>query len=538
MRLERIEELLRLQPPDEPRYPGQLLSGPRMVRASQAEIRGRRPFAAALNAATVIMVLLGVVVLVLVLGPLAAAPKVTPSTSTTASESPQASPALGVIPWLDATPMPSPPPEPTPDARTLPACTSDDVVLAASGWDGATGSLAGGASVVNLSSSSCTVGGKPGIELLDGRGTVIARGPTAKSAPGGQLVVLQPGGVASVGTVWMNWCGTPPMTPLSVRLFLPGSAGELVATIRGAVPATPNEVPRCDSRGTGSTIGVSPAFATPEPSEGGDQAQDCAADKLAAYLGDWVPAAGTSYANLVVLNVDGVECRLGTSPTLELRDAAGRHLVVARSEPPAASASTVLLPPGWAAIVPIGFSNWCSPPPATPLRADLLVGSARLAIEARSPIPVPPCMSAPQTPPPSLFYDGMFAIPGSPAPEPDPVDSVPVSVTLSALPASSPGGTLQYTVTLTNVSPYNKPLNLAALCPAYTVRLFLPNNPNAIETHFALNCEPVGVLGANLPVTFAMRLPIPTEAPTGTATLVWQLDTRGAAAKATFTIGS
>jgi hypothetical protein len=538
MRLERIEELLRLQPPDEPRYPGELLSGPRMVRASQAEIRGRRPFAAALNAATVIMVLLGVVVLVLVLGPLAAAPKVTPSTSTTASESPQASPALGVIPWLDATPMPSPPPEPTPDARTLPACTSDDVVLAASGWDGATGSLAGGASVVNLSSSSCTVGGKPGIELLDGRGTVIARGPTAKSAPGGELVVLPPGGAARLITVWTNWCGKPPTRPLTVRLSLPMGAGRLTATIREEGALSPNEVPRCDSPGTASTIGVPLALAAPEPSVGADQPQACAADELAAYLGDWGPAMGTSYANLVVLNVDGVECRLGTSPTLELRDAAGQRLVVARSESPPASASTVLLPPGWAAIVPLGFSNWCSPPPATPMRADLLVGSARLAIEARSPIPVPPCMSAPQTPPPSLFYDGMFAIAGSPAPEPDPVDSLPVSLTLSALPASTPGGTLQYTVTLTNVSPYEKPLNLAAFCPAYTVRLFLPNERNAIETQFALNCEPVGVLEANVPVTFAMRLPIPTDSPTGTATLVWQLDTRGAAAKATFTIGS
>jgi hypothetical protein len=148
-------------------------------------------------------------------------------------------------------------------------------------------------------------------------------------------------------------------------------------------------------------------------------------------------------------------------------------------------------------------------------------------------------MSAPQTSPPTLFYDGLLAIPGSPiAPEPDPADTLPVSVALSPLPATVPGGTLDYAVTLTNLSAFDKSLNLAALCPAYTERLYLPNEPKSIETHLALNCAPVGVLAANVGVTFTMRLPIPADSPTGTATLVWQLGTSGPAAKATFRIES
>ncbi|HEY3073342.1 MAG TPA: DUF4232 domain-containing protein [Candidatus Limnocylindrales bacterium] len=537
MKVERIEQLLRAQPPDEPPYRGELLLGPRMVRATSAQVRERRRFAGALNAATFIIVLVGLIVGGLVLGPLAA-PKVPPSHSTTTSETPLPSAPLGVIPWIEATPTPSPTPEPKPDPRTLRACTAGDLVLAARGWEGAGGSLAGSASVVNLTSTTCTVGGKPGIRLIDGTGAVIARGGDAKSAPGDELVVLPSGGVASVITVWGNWCGGPPRRPLSVRLSLPGSAGELSATIREGQLGSSADVPRCDSRGDGSTFGVPVALAAPEPSAGGYQPQGCGANELSAYLGEWGAAAGTFYANLVVLNAGGFDCLLESSPTFELADAAGRRLVVARSEPPA-SASNVLLPSGWAATVRIGNSDWCSPAPVTPLRANLVIGSARLAVEARSPIPVPACMSAPQTPARTLFLDGTLTIPGSPiAPEPDPVDTLPVSVTLSAIPKIAPGGTLDYTVTLTNISPYDQPLNVAAFCPAYTERLLLPRARKAIETLLALNCEPVGLLMANVPVTFRMRLPIPSDSPMGTATLIWQLGSRGPAAKATFTIGS
>jgi hypothetical protein len=490
----------------------------------------------ALNSGAVIAVLAGLVVVALAIGPLAAGPTARPAPSTSASETPLASPPLGVIPWTDATPTPSPTPEQTPDPGTLQACTGDDLVLTADGWGGATGSLVGGVSVVNLASRPCTVAGKPGLELLDGRGTVIAHG---SGATGTELVVLRPGGVAGVISVWGNWCGSPPRRPLSVRLSLPRVAGQLAATIREAGPGSVNDVPRCDSPGAGSTLGVPLAFAAPEPSAGAYQPQDCIASELAAYLGDWGAAGGTSYANLVVVNVDSLDCLLGSTPTLELRDATGRRLVAARSEPLPASESTILVPPGWAAIVRLGYANWCSALPATPLRADLVIGSARAAVEARSPIPLPACMSAPQTPPPTLFYDGRLTVPGSAiAPEPDPGETLPLSVTLSALPTTTPGGTLDYTVTLTNVSPYDKPLNLRALCPAYTERLFLPSEREAIDTYLTLNCDPVGVLAPHVPVTFMMRLHIPADSLSGTATLVWQLGAGGPAAKAAFKIGS
>jgi hypothetical protein len=538
MKVERIEELLRSQPPDEPTLRGELLLGPRIVTHARPEFSVRPPAANALSGAAVLAVLVGLIVVALVSRPLAATPSSRSSPSPSTSELPEAS-ARGVIPWIEATPTPSPPPEPTPDPRSLPSCTSDDLVLTAGGWGGATGSLAGGASVVNISSNPCTVGGKPAGDLLDGRGTVIAHGAVpAQIATDAEIVVLAPGGVAGVITVWGNWCGDPPVPPLSVHLSLPGETGDLAAAIRPG-PGSLTEVPRCDSPGSGSTFGVPEVFAVPEPSSGGYQPDACTADELAPLLGDWGAAAGTSYANLVIRNVDSLDCLLPVSPTFELRDAAGRRVVVARSEQAPASASTVLLPPGWAAIVRLGYANWCSPPPAMPLHADVVLGSARVAVELRSAIPVPPCMSAPQTPPPTLFYVGVLTIPGTPAaPEPDPGDTLPISVTVPALGSTVVGGTLDYTVTLTNVSPYDKPLNLTAFCPAYTERVFLPSKPKPIDVSLALNCEAAGVLAPNVGVAFAMRLPIPPGSPAGTATLVWQLGARGPAAKATFEIRS
>jgi hypothetical protein len=534
---ERIEELLRSQPPDEPMYHAELQLDAQGSRGARSRVRGRGPIAVALNMATVIAVVVGAVFVGLVVGQLAAIRTVGPSPSATPSETPEASLPIGVIPWINATPAPSPTPEPTPDPLSLPECTSADLALDAGGWGGATGSLAGGAVVINVSSNPCRVGGRPALGLFAKKGDAIAGGGAAESGTAGDAVVLSPGGVASIITVWSNWCGAPPPRPLFLSLSLANGGGHLAAMIREIGPSSADEVPRCDAPGAGSTIGVPLPFSAPEPSAGGYQPQACRADELAAYSGDWGAALGTSYTTLVVLNVGGFDCLLETAPSLEVRDADGRMLAVAQSEPPPSSASTSMLSSGWAAVTRLAFANWCSTPPALPLQLDLVIGSTQVKVAARSEIPVPACMSTPQTPP-TFAYDGPLAVPGSPvAPEPNPIDTLPLSVVLSPLATTAPGATLEYTVTLTNVSAYDKPLNLAAECPDYTERLFLPNGQAAIETHLVLNCQPAGWLEAHASLTFAMRLPVPADAQAGTATLVWLLGERGAGVKATFQVG-
>src|SRR6266850_2132792 len=127
MRIERIEDLLRARPADEPVYRGELLLGPRMVPTARPDVRVRRPAAAAL--ASVLVVVAVVVLGVAVVGPLAVTPNESPSApaSATASIPADETARTGVIPWIDVTPGPPPTPEPTPDPRTFPACTSDDV---------------------------------------------------------------------------------------------------------------------------------------------------------------------------------------------------------------------------------------------------------------------------------------------------------------------------------------------------------------------------------------------------------------------------
>jgi Protein of unknown function (DUF4232) len=523
MKVERIEEQLRSQPPDEPTYRGDLLLAPTLVRATAGRTRGRSAAPAALVAAVLLIVAL--VVVPLVAGPLGRIEKSPPPTP---PRTPEPSTPLGVIPWSDATPLPSPTPDPTPDPRGFRACTADDVEVVATGWGGATGSLAGGVEVIGLNGDPCTVAGKPAVTLLDARGKVIAAGTRAAPSPGSDLVVVPVGAVADVTTVWSNWCGSPPDRPLKVRVRLPGDNHDVVAVVHEIGPGSAGETPRCDSPSDSSSIGVALEFSAVEASAGGYEPEACSAGQITAYLGRWGAAAGTWYANLVLLNLSGVDCRLEANPGFELRDRTGKLLLVATAPP----APSVFVPAGWAATVRVGFADWCTPVPAMPLAADVVVASRRVAVEAAE-LPVPPCMGGPA---PNLLYDGSLAVPGTPtAPEPDPIDSLPVSVTLSTLPNVMPGGTLDYTVTLTNISEFDKPLNLLS-CPPYTQRLFLPGRGAARDTTLRLNCDSVIVFPPHVPMVFAMRLPIPSDAPIGVATILWQLGARGAAAKATFVI--
>jgi len=525
MKVERIEEQLRSQPPDEPNYPRDLLLAPALVRATGSRTRARSAAPAALVAA--VLVIVALVVVPLLAGPLG---RNETSPSPTTAGTPEPSSPLGVIPWIDATPSPSPTPDPTPDPHGFRSCSADDVAVVADGWGGATGSLAGGVELIGLSGDPCTVAGKPAVTLLNARGKVIATGTRSVPSSGSDLVVVPVGGVASVTTAWSNWCGGAPDRPLKVRVRLPADNHDVEAVVHETGPASPAEMPRCDNPNGPSLVGVPLEFTAPERSAGGYEPEACSAGGITAHLGRWGAAAGTWYANLAILNLSGVDCRLEANPAFELRDRTGKLLLVATAPPPV---PMVVVPAGWAATVRVGFANWCGPLPAMPLAADLVVASGRVAVDAPE-LPVPPCMGGSA---PDLSYDGSLTVPGTPAaPEPNPTDSLPVSVTLSPLPTARPGGTLDYTVTLTNISAFDKPINLQASCPPFTQRLWLPGDGAARDVTLRLNCESAGVLPPHVPVVFAMRLSIPADAAIGDATILWQLGERGAAAKATFTI--
>src|SRR5215213_7690276 len=161
-------------------------------------------------------------------------------------------------------PVRTKPPDPTVDPDSVAACAVDDLAFSAGAWSGATGSMAGGASVINVSSDRCRVAGKPGLELRARRGVAIATGSPPAD---GERLVLAPGGVTSVITVWRNWCADRPAPPPSLHLELFGIDGALDATVTDWENAggEGGSVPRCDLASAPSTIDAPLPFAAPEP---------------------------------------------------------------------------------------------------------------------------------------------------------------------------------------------------------------------------------------------------------------------------------
>jgi hypothetical protein len=330
-----------------------------------------------------------------------------------------AAPTLPILPTPDPRTsqvpqtLPTEPPGPTTDPLSVAVCKIDQLALVAGGWSGATGSMGGSATVLNVSPETCRVSGKPSLELRDKAGKVIA---TGQKAAAGAPVALLPGGVAGVIAVWGNWCADLPARPLSLRVSLAETKGTLRARVvdwNAIGGEESSSVPRCDSEGAGSTIDAPGPFAVPEPPEPVADLPACAAEDLAAFLGSWGAAAGTDYSLAAVFNQGAESCMLNGSPELQLLDAHGSLLATGDRWP---DAEVIELPAGWAAVTYIGFADWCQPPPKLPLQFDLRIGGDRMALAPTSElsaIAVPSCFSEPGNKAPTLIYTGPFALPGS-----------------------------------------------------------------------------------------------------------------------------
>jgi hypothetical protein len=102
---------------------------------------------------------------------------------------------------------------------------------------GATGSLAGVARLVNAGDRTCTLEGRPRVALERSDGSPLLVRVLA-SRPAYPPVELRPGDAAEVGLFWSNWCGGA-ARGLRLRLALPHGGGALTAVL---VPGAP----RCD----------------------------------------------------------------------------------------------------------------------------------------------------------------------------------------------------------------------------------------------------------------------------------------------------
>lgn len=188
-----------------------------------------------------------------------------------ASSEPSAAAGIGLVPWSSETPGPPAPSASATEIPTAPACEPGQLGIGHAGWQGATGSLAGGFAIWNTGATPCILDGVPGIEILDGHSRplqVIAGG--APDEPR-QPVLLAPGqvepnddadlpvGTASAFIWWSNWCGDPPDGPVRLRVALPD--GRALGTVPFARPF----LPRCDAPSSGSVLSIGPFEAVPGP---------------------------------------------------------------------------------------------------------------------------------------------------------------------------------------------------------------------------------------------------------------------------------
>jgi hypothetical protein len=157
-------------------------------------------------------------------------------------------PVSSSLPGTTLPPAPGTSPSPTAVPATTPLCQAGDLQAQGS-WQGATGSMAGGISLVNAGTGSCYLQGQPTIELFDQHGqqlNIVVSQPGSRAA---QVLLASHSGPASVLAQWFNWCGSDP-GPVGVRLSLPSGAASI--TVAPPIGSTP----RCNSAASPSTLDV------------------------------------------------------------------------------------------------------------------------------------------------------------------------------------------------------------------------------------------------------------------------------------------
>ena len=133
-------------------------------------------------------------------------------------------------------------------------CDPSQLKLSSS-MQGATGALAGAATVTNVSASSCFLGSAPRLSLIDSSGVELPVG-VISSIPAGEAL-LAPGGSASFFLVWRNWCGQLGSDSVNLRLFVGTAGAPVIAPIRDAGGGPLTGLPRCEDPSASSTLSIS-----------------------------------------------------------------------------------------------------------------------------------------------------------------------------------------------------------------------------------------------------------------------------------------
>lgn len=154
----------------------------------------------------------------------------------------------------------------TPDTNLMP-CKAADLNALISAWTGTTTSRVAEVVVTARSGVTCTVRGKPGVRLLNGKGKLLldsakiagVGGPKVKSTD--PVVVVAPGDGVTLNVQWLNWCQAQPTRPLTVALVLTDRGGLLKAT--KARKSGDDDAPKCTVKARTSILRVTHAWTAP-----------------------------------------------------------------------------------------------------------------------------------------------------------------------------------------------------------------------------------------------------------------------------------
>lgn len=152
-------------------------------------------------------------------------------------------------------------------SSSLKACMGADLRAAITDWSGNSSARIATVKVSSRSGVTCTLRGRPGVRLVDGKGRILldsakiksVGGPKVKS--GDPIVVVGPVDALSLDVEWTNWCTSQPKRPLTVHLVLTDRGGLLKAT--KARESGFDDAPKCTAKKGGSIVRVTHAWDGP-----------------------------------------------------------------------------------------------------------------------------------------------------------------------------------------------------------------------------------------------------------------------------------
>ena len=144
------------------------------------------------------------------------------------------------------------------------ACTGADLKASHGGLGGSSATRSASVLVTNKSRVTCTLRGRPGVRLLNGKNKILLDSATIKGIGGPKvragdpIVVLGPGDEVSIDVAWTNWCSSQPARPLTVNLVLTDRGGLLKVT--KAKSSGEDDAPKCVAKSAGSELRVTDAW--------------------------------------------------------------------------------------------------------------------------------------------------------------------------------------------------------------------------------------------------------------------------------------